>query len=136
LAEGNQTGLGDREKKNKMRFQINPTKPSSGPEDLLWRADTLIGDEQSKGLQGVIAEKLEKLQHYDVLAMDRVAAILMWGRSGSLLLASYLDGHEDVMMLPELYDWKLYDFLERCRPLPLRDKLGAYPVFDPGYNRF
>ena len=62
------------------------------------------------------------------------SAILMWGRSGSLLLASYLDGHEDVIMLPELCGWRLYEFFERFQSLPLRDKLIAYPAFEPDYT--
>jgi hypothetical protein len=68
--------------------------------------------------------------------MDRVAAILMWGRSGSLLLSSYLDGHEDVLMLPEDSGQMLYDFFECYQPLSLRDKLTAYPAFRSDYPRF
>jgi hypothetical protein len=68
--------------------------------------------------------------------MDRIAAILMWGRSGSLLLASYLDGHDDVIMLPESCGQRLYDFFESYRSLPLRDKLIGYAAIDTTYPRF
>ena len=87
---------------NNVRFKFvkgrtGPANLTSDPEEILLRANALFRAEQSKDLRGVIAEKIEDLRHYDVLAMDRVVAIMMWGRSGSLLLASYLDGHEDVM---------------------------------------
>lgn len=105
------------------------------PEEILQSAHALFRAEQSKDLRGVIAGNIEELRHYDALAMDRVAAIVMWGRSGSLLLSSYLDGHDDVIMLPELCGWKLYEFFERYPCLPLRDKLIAYPVFEPYVTR-
>ena len=63
-------------------------------------------------------------------------AIFAWGRSGSILLASYLDGHEDVIGLPELCGWKLYEFFDRYQSLPLSDKLLAYPAYEPDYTRF
>jgi hypothetical protein len=107
------------------RKRIRPVKPSSNAEEILLRANALFRAEQAQDLRSVIAEKAEDLRHYDVLAMDRVLAILSWGRSGSLLLASYFDGHDDVIMLPEICGWKLYEFFERYRSLHLRDKLVA-----------
>lgn len=104
-------------------------KVTFNPEDILLSANALFRAEQSKDLRGVIAEKIEDLQHYDVLAMERVVAICPWGRSGSFLLASYLDGHEDVVMLPATRGQLVYKFFERYQSLPLRDKLIAYPVF-------
>lgn len=123
-----------------MRVQFVKARKSQAdvtvnPEEILLSAKALFRGEESKDLRGVIAEKIEDLRHYDVLAMDRVVAILMWGRSGSLLVSSYLDGHEDVIMLPELCGWKLCDFFERYRPLPLRDKLIAYPAYLPYITR-
>jgi len=109
--------------------RIRSAKPSFNPEEILLRANALFRAEQSKDLRGVIAEKIEDLQHYDVLAMERVVAICFWGRSGSFLLASYLDGHEDVVMLPAARSEGVYPFLERYQSLPLRDKLIAYPAF-------
>lgn len=115
---------------------LRSPRPSSDLEEILQRSAAFFRAEQAKDLQGVIAEKIEELRHYDVLGMDRVAAILMWGRSGSLLLSSYLDSHEDVLLLPETYGQKLYEFFERHRSLPLRDKLLAYPALEPEYPKF
>ena len=80
--------------------------------------------------------KIEGLKYYDVRAMQRVAAILAWGRSGSVLLGSYFDGHEDVILLPEICGWRLFEFFDRYRSLSWRDKLLAYPAFDPNVTRF
>ena len=77
-------------------------KAAYNPDEILLRAKASFHAEQSQDLRTVIADKIEELRHYDVQAIDRIVAILSWGRSGSVLLASYLDGHEDVMMLPEL----------------------------------
>jgi hypothetical protein len=106
------------------------------PDELLRSARALFQAEQSQDLEDLIAEKIEDLGHYHLLAMDRVVAVLAWGRSGSLLLSSYLDGHEDVMMLPELCGWRLYQFFESYPSMPLPEKLLAYPAFDPNYGRF
>lgn len=116
--------------------RIKSVKPTFDPEEILLRADTLFGAEGSKDLGGGVAEKISDLRHYDVLAMDRVAAVLMWGRSGTVLLASYLDGHDDVIMLPELSSQRLYLFFERYRWLSLRDKLLGYAAFAPDYPVF
>ncbi len=105
-------------------------------EEVLLRADALFRADQSQYLRGVIAEKVEDLRRYDVQAMDSVLAILMWGRSGSLLLSSYLDGHDDVLMLPESRGQNLYPFFERYPSLSLGDKLLAYAAFEPDYPRF
>jgi hypothetical protein len=111
-------------------------RAASNPDEILLRANALFREEQSQDLRSVIAEKIEELGHYDVHAMDRVAAILSWGRSGSVLLASYLDGHEDVLMLPELAGQRLYPFFERYPTLSLRDKLIAYAAFEQDYPMF
>jgi Sulfotransferase family len=116
--------------------QSRPAELPFWPEELVARANALFHDEQCKDLRGVIAEKTEDLRRWDVPAMDRIAAILMWGRSGSLLLASYLDGHDDVIMLPESCGQRLYDFFESYRSLPLRDKLIGYAAIDDTYPRF
>jgi hypothetical protein len=68
--------------------------------------------------QPAVAEKLEDLPYYDVLGMDRAVSIMSWGRSGSLLLSSYLGGHDGVLMLPELSGERLYEFFERYQCLP------------------
>jgi hypothetical protein len=107
-----------------------PTIQTTEREEILVRANARFQAERAKDLNAVIAQKLENLERYDVLAMDRLVAILSWGRSGSLLLSSYLDGHEDVITLPELCGWKLYEFFDRYQALPLHDKLLAYPEYD------
>ena len=105
-------------------------------EEIQLSAAALFHAEQSQDLRDLIAEKLEQLQHYDVLAMDRVVAICFLGKSGSLLLASYLDGHADVMTLPALCGMDLYKFFERYQCLSLRDKLIGYPAHAQRYAPF
>jgi Sulfotransferase family len=109
---------------------------TSNPEEILLRANTLFRAEQSLDLRENIAEKIQELRHYDILGMDRVAAILMLGRSGSLLLASYFDGHEDVIMLAEDRSQLLYQFFERYQSLSWGDRLLGYAAFDTVYPRF
>ena len=115
---------------------IGPAQPAFDPQEILLRANALFLAEQSMDLGSIISEKIKALQHYDVEAMDRVVAILSWGRSGSLLLSSYLDGHRDVMMLPATCGWKLYEFFEHYPSLSLHDKLLAYPAYKPYFSRF
>ena len=81
------------------------------------------------GNKDLIASKITDLRHYDVLGIDRVAAICCWGRSGSYLLASLLDGHDDVIMLPTSVGQFIYRFWEKYQHLSLREKLLAYPRF-------
>jgi hypothetical protein len=124
-----------------MRFQplrgpATPAELTFHPEEIMLRANALFRAERSKNLRGVIAEKIEDLQHYDVLGMERVVAILMWGRSGSLLLSSYLDGHDDVMTLPESRGQRLYEFFERYESVSWRDRLIAYAALEPEYPQF
>ncbi len=117
--------------------QSGPEQPAASPEqEISLRAEALYRAETSQDLPGVVAEKIEELRRYDVEGMDQVSAILSWGRSGSLLLASYIDGHDDVLMLPELCGWLLYQFFDRYPSLPLREKLLAYPLFQPDHTRF
>jgi Sulfotransferase family len=103
-------------------------------EEIVARADVLFEPEQSKDLRTLVAGKGALLQHYGAEAMDRVAAILPWGRSGSVLLSSQLDGHDDVLMLPALRSDGIYRFHELYPSLSLRQKLMAYPVFTDLYD--
>src|ERR1017187_6882568 len=98
-------------------------------EEILLNANALFRAEQSKNLRSVIADKIKDLQHYDVQAMDRVVAIGFWGRSGSILMASHLDGHDDVLMLPGTQSDEIHKFFELYASLPLHQKLLAYPAF-------
>jgi hypothetical protein len=113
-----------------------PAQPLCDQDEILRRASPLFRAEQSKDLREVVAGKIEELRHYDVLAIDRVAAICFFGKSGSLLLASYLDGHEDVMMLPGLCGTDIYKFFERYPSLTLRDKLIGYPGYTQHFAPF
>lgn len=115
-----------------------PREPtaSSSLEELRLNAHALFATEESGDLESLVADKIDGLRHYDVPAMDKVASIVMWGRSGTLLLCSYMDGHDDVIVLPELCGEPLYEFFERYKSLSLHDKLIGYPCFRPDCTRF
>ena len=104
-------------------------------EPLLQRARAFFRATETKGSQSLAASKIEQIRHFDVAGMQRVVAICRWGSSGSLLLASYLDGHDEVIMLPGNVSGGIYPFFE-CHPsLSLHDKLIAYPfVSIDGYD--
>jgi hypothetical protein len=107
-----------------------PTRGTFPAQEPMQRiAHALFRTEQAKDLQSLVASKIEEIRHFDVAGMERAVAICGWGRSGSLLLASYLDGHDDVIMLPTLCGDRIYQFFERYQSLSLHDKLIAYPVF-------
>lgn len=93
------------------------------------RACALAHAKRAEDLSALIASKIEDLRFYDVLNMERALAVCFWGRSGSLLVTSYLDGHDDVVMLPTIRSFAIYNFFERYQSLSLHDKLIAYPIF-------
>ena len=99
-----------------------------GIEDILINADALFRFARSTDLRNVIDQKIEDLRHYDVLGMERVVAIGFWGRSGSVLMASHLDGHDDELMLPGPLSDGNHDFYEFSATLPLHQKLLAFPA--------
>lgn len=103
-------------------------------EEILRKADALFRAEQSQDLASLVAEKAKEIRRYDVLAMNRVVAVEAWGRSGSVLLASYLDAHEDVIMLPALRSDAIYGFFQLYGSLTLQQKLTAYPAFVEQYD--
>jgi len=109
---------------------------SLNQEEVLSRACGSFLAAQSCDLRAVIDRKIEDLGHYNVAAMNRVVAICYWGRSGSILLASYLDGHDNVVMLPSIRGHFIYGFFERYTTLSLWDKLIAYPFFVSEYEPF
>jgi hypothetical protein len=109
-----------------------PVKMTFSTEEILLRSDALFRAERPKDLRP-IAEKTEDLRHYDVLATDRVVAILSCRRSGSLLLPSYLDGHDGLILLPELCAQRLCEIFNRCQSLSWCDNLLAYPAFELDY---
>ena len=53
-------------------------KPTFSPAEIMLRTDELFRAEKSLDLRDVIAQKMEDLRHFQ--AMDRIAAILMWGQ--------------------------------------------------------
>ena len=77
----------------------------------------------------LVPRKIQDLRYYDVLGMDEVVAVSAWGRSASLLLVSFLDGHDDIVMLPGLHSEPILEFFERNSHLSLRDRLLAYPRY-------
>jgi Sulfotransferase family len=113
------------------KFSLMPSD-----ERLLERTSAIFGPFARTIGSVAIAEKAAQLDHCDIHQMNRVVAICNCGSSGSLLLSSYLDGHDSVVLLPKHFGMSLYPFLERYASLPLRDKLLAYSVFwteDPNY---
>ena len=105
---------------------IRPTKPTFDPEEIRRQADALFCAVKSQDLRDVVTQKIQELEYYDVQAMERVAAICFFAKSGSILLASYLDGHDDVLGLPALSGTDIYKFFERFPSLSLREKLICY----------
>ena len=106
-----------------------PIQLGRNRETTLKHAYASYADEVSRDCATLIARKVVDLGFYDVHGMDRAVAICFWGRSGSFLLASYLDWHEDVIMLPLALSRWIYPFYEEYSFLPLREKLIAYPDF-------
>jgi Sulfotransferase family len=104
-------------------------------EPLLQRARAFFRAAETNESHSLSVSKIENMRHFDVAGMQRVVAICRWGSSGSLLLASYLDGHDDVIMLPGNLSGGIYPFFECYQSLSLRDKLIAYPfVSIDGYD--
>jgi hypothetical protein len=95
---------------------------------MLQRVHAFCRAEEANDLQSPVASKFEDIRHFDVAGMERAAAICVCGRSGSYLLASYLDGHNNVVMLPTFRANRIYEFFEHYRSLSLHDKLIAYAV--------
>ncbi len=74
-----------------------------------------------------IPDSLARLAQFDISKMDRAINICFWGRSGSLLLASYLDNHDDVVSLPMLCGELIYQFHARHAAESLWTQLLTYP---------
>lgn len=107
----------------------------SNAQALVQEAEERSRASSSEGAHADLAGVVQELcSDYDFLGMDRVVAIEPWGRSGSILLGSYFDGHEDVLALPALRSNGLYVFFDTYPTLSLREKLIAYPLFDEYYD--
>jgi hypothetical protein len=106
-----------------------PPSPAWGQaqEPLLQRAHAFFHAKETNASQALAASKIEEIRRFDIAAMQTAVAICNCGTSGSLLLASYLDGHDDVIMLPGLLSTAIYLFFDHYRSLSLHDKLIAYP---------
>ncbi len=100
----------------------------ANPIDVLKRA-RLSYDEHYAASSVLAFAKRTVVQFCDVDGMERAAAICHWGRSGSLLLASYLDGHPQVVMLPLGSSESIYPFFSEYESLPVWEKLLAYPTY-------
>ncbi|WP_326879712.1 IS66 family transposase [Aliidongia sp.] len=81
-----------------------------------------------------VARKAEHLKYFDVLGMDDIVAIVAWGRSASLLLASYLDSHTNVLMLQREASERIIQFFEETRNLSLWERLLAYPAYTDAHG--
>ena len=66
---------------------------------------------------------------YDVAGIVRIVNICFWGRSGSYLLASYLDDHDDILTMPMVASLSMYTFFDRFAFLSVWDKLLVYPTY-------
>ena len=95
---------------------------------MLKSAFRSYGNEYGAG-RSCDARKAELARGYDVRGMDRAVTICHWGRSGSLLLSSYLDNHPHIVMLPYAASESIYNFFEEYQPLSVWEKLVAYPTY-------
>jgi hypothetical protein len=108
--------------------QSMPISFATSSDGVLQRAYRSYSD-ASDAAQALAARKVELLRQYDVPGMNRAAAICYWGRSGTLLLASYLDNHPDIVMLPVLTSAPIYPFVHEYENLSIWEKLIAYPEY-------
>ncbi len=105
-----------------------PLALEGGTSPLLQRACAAYR-EQAQAAGELAAHKLELVQHYDVGGMQRAVNICYWGRSGSFLLASYLDSHDEIVMLPQECAAGIYPFWSRFAALTVWEKLLTYPTY-------
>jgi len=108
--------------------QSMPIGFAASSDGVLQRAFQSYSD-ASGAAQALAARKVELVRQYDVPGMNRAAAICYWGRSGTLLLASYLDSHPDIVMLPVLTSAPIYPFVQEYGSLSIWEKLIAYPEY-------
>jgi Sulfotransferase family len=112
---------------------ISSSLQSRGPyppqDAMLESAISYFCGEEANSPPSLMEEKIERIRNFDVSGMHRAVAICAAGRSGSVLLASYLDGHDDVILMPHMLSHKIYPFFERYHSFSLREKLLAFPFF-------
>jgi len=98
------------------------------PDEILQLAARQYREHQDAA-RVLVPAKLALLRDYDAPGMDRAATICHWGRSGSVLLASYFDGHDDVIALPNQTSEYAYPFCGEYQSLSIWEKLVAYPAY-------
>jgi hypothetical protein len=105
-----------------------PIEFGGNPNEVLQRAyGSYIGCQDA--IKAAVDSQSELLRQYDAPGMDRAVAICFWGRSGSWLLQSYLDCHDDVVILPKNGSHLIYPFFLEFESLSLWEKLIAYPTY-------
>lgn len=97
--------------------------------------DTIVRAREAVDEAALVVRMVRDLRHFDVLGMEDVVAISAWGRSASLLLTSFLDGHDHVVMLPGLYSERIWRFFDQHADLPLKERLLAYPAYSERQGR-
>ena len=100
----------------------------NSPDEILQLAARQYREHQDAA-RALVPVKLALLRDYDAPGMDRAATICHWGRSGSVLLASYFDGHDDIITLPNQTSEYAYPFCREYQSLSLWEKLVAYPAY-------
>lgn len=106
----------------------SPWSPFPPQQAMLQQVRAFFCIEEGNDLQSLAAGKIEYIRHFNAAEMKRGVAITACGRSGSILLASYLDGHDDVLMLPSGRSVRIYEFFERYPSVSLYDKLIGYAI--------
>lgn len=112
-----------------IRSSLHTWGPYPAQDPMLERARAFFRAEEASSSQSLAAATIENMKHFDIAGMHRAVAICAYGRSGSALLASYLSGHADIILMPGLLSQKIYPFFERYGSLSLREKLIAFPFF-------
>jgi Sulfotransferase family len=105
-----------------------PIGLDNSPDEILQLAARQYRAHQDAA-RALVPAKLALLRDYDAPGMDRAATICHWGRSGSVLLASYFDGHDEVITLPNQTSEYAYPFCGEYQSLSLWEKLIAYPAY-------
>lgn len=96
--------------------------------EILQRASQSYAAERDAS-GALLAHQLELLRQYDAPGMQHAVNICFWSRSGSFLLASYLDSHDHVVLLPENRSDFIYAFHAEFARLSVWEKLVAYPEY-------
>ncbi len=105
-----------------------PQQLADATDPILRRALDFYHQKSGFG-ESILAQKARLLEYHDVPNIRNATALCHWGRSGSILLASYLDGHDDVITLPNLAGELIYPFYDHYAALSVWDKLIVYPIY-------